>query len=132
MLARPGQPQRQSEWKRLAFLSAFDRALGLGIQVNWHSLLQETNLSTSLIAKGWAHRTLLFQEHLRSIAEGGQCYLSSVDTKVRSASNHSKLNTFPVQPSTVCLLAGTRHSCILVIFRCSHLEGILKHRQSYY
>lgn len=70
-------------------------------------------------------KRLLFKGHLRSIAEGGAHCLSSIDNSVSSTSQHAKLNTFPIQPSTTCLLAGTRHSWVLVIFRYPHMEDIL-------
>lgn len=41
--------------------------------MNWQVVVQETYLSTSLMAKGWEEQALLLQPHLRSVAGGGQC-----------------------------------------------------------
>lgn len=103
-----------------------DRTLGLKIQVNCHSFLQETCLSTSLTVKGGEKKTLLFQDHLRSVAEGGRNSLSGTGTKVRSTFQYWKQNTSPIQPSTICLFAReTSNFQMLPLGRHSRASTIL-------
>lgn len=83
------------------------------------------------MAKGWEEETLLFQEHLRSVAEAEKpCYPVLAARLEALPDTGSPANTLPIPPATVCLLARARHSCALGIFRCFHLEDILEHRQS--